>query len=44
LEKTPSLDKNKLLYECKIPYNRIVKVIKILILKGFDVVYVKFIV
>jgi hypothetical protein len=41
---TPSLDRNKLLYECKISWNRIVKGIKILILKGFDVVYEKSIV
>jgi hypothetical protein len=39
--KTLSLDRNKLLYECKVSCNRIVKGIEILILKGFDIVYVK---
>jgi len=38
--KTPSLDKNKFLYEYKVLWNRIVKRIKILILKGFGVVYI----
>jgi hypothetical protein len=38
---TPSLDRNKLLYECKVSWNRIVKIIEILVLKGFGVVYVK---
>jgi hypothetical protein len=38
---TPSLDKNKLLYECEVSWNEIVKGIKILVLKGFGVVYVK---
>jgi hypothetical protein len=41
---TPSFDRNKLLYECKISWNKIVKEIKILILKGFGIVYVKSIV
>jgi hypothetical protein len=40
---TPSLDKKKL-YECKVSWNKILKGIKILILKGFGVVYVKFMV
>jgi hypothetical protein len=38
---TPSLDRNKLLYECKVSWNKIVKGIEILILKGFGIVYVK---
>ncbi len=38
---TPSLDRTKLLYECKISWNRIVKGIEILVLEGFDAVYVK---
>ncbi len=38
---TPSFERNKLLYECKISWNRIVKGIEILILRGFGVVYVK---
>jgi hypothetical protein len=38
---TPSLDKNKLLYECKVSWNRIVKGIEISVLKGFGVIYVK---
>jgi hypothetical protein len=38
---TPSLDRNKLLYECKVSWNGIVKGIEILILKGFGVIYVK---
>jgi hypothetical protein len=37
---TPSLDINKLLYECKVLWNEIVKWIEIFISKGFDVVYV----
>jgi hypothetical protein len=40
--KTPSLDKNKLLYECKVSWNKIVKIMKILFMKGFGVVYVYF--
>ncbi len=39
--KTFSLDTIKLLYECKVSWNIIVKRIKILVLKGFGVVYVK---
>jgi hypothetical protein len=39
--KTLSLDRSKLLYECKISWNRIVKGIEILIFKGFGIVYVK---
>jgi hypothetical protein len=39
--KTPSLQRNKLLYQCKISWNRIVKGIEILILKKFDIVYKK---
>jgi hypothetical protein len=42
--KTPSFDINKLLYEYKVSWNRIVKKIEISILKGFGVVYVKFMV
>jgi hypothetical protein len=38
---TPSFDKNKLLYECKIQWNGIVKGIKIFVSKGFGVVCVK---
>jgi len=38
LLKTPSLYKNKLLYECTFSWNKIVKKIEILILKGFDVI------
>jgi hypothetical protein len=41
LWKTPSLGRNKLLYECKISWNRIVKRIDILVLKGFGIVYGK---
>jgi hypothetical protein len=37
--KTLSLDENKLLYECKVLWNIIVKGIKILIFKGFGKVY-----
>jgi hypothetical protein len=36
---TPSFDKNKLLYECKISCNIIIKEIEILVLKDYDVVY-----
>jgi hypothetical protein len=36
-----SFDKNKLWYECKTSWNKIVKGTEILILKGFDVVYVE---
>jgi hypothetical protein len=36
-----SLERNKLLYECKISWNKIVKGIKILVLKGIGVIYVK---
>jgi hypothetical protein len=39
-----SLDRNKLLYECKISWNKFLKGIDILVLKGFGVVYVKFMV
>jgi hypothetical protein len=38
--KTPSLHENKL-YECKILWNKIVKGIEILILKGFNIMYDK---
>jgi hypothetical protein len=38
---TPSLNKNKLLYECKVLWNIIVEGIEILVLKGFNIVYVK---
>ncbi len=41
---TPSFDRNELLYECKVSWNRIVKGIEILVLKGFGVVYIKFMV
>jgi hypothetical protein len=41
LWKTPSFDRNKLLYECKTLWNKIVKGIKILVLKGFNIIYVK---
>ncbi len=37
-KKTLSFDKNKLLYECKVSWNKIVKRIKICFLKGFGVV------
>ncbi len=37
--KTPSLDENKLLYKCKVLWNKIVKGIEILIFKGFGKVY-----
>jgi hypothetical protein len=36
----PSLDRNKLLYDVKVSWNRIVKGIEILVLKGLDIVYV----
>jgi hypothetical protein len=38
---TPSLDRNKLLYECKVSWNTFVKGIEILVLKGFGLVCVK---
>ncbi len=38
---TPSFDRNKLLYECKVSWNRIVRGFEILVLKGFSVVYVR---
>jgi hypothetical protein len=38
---TLSFDRNKLLYECKVLWNKIMKGIDILVLKGFDIVYVK---
>jgi hypothetical protein len=41
LWETPSFDRNKLLYECKVSWNKIVKGIEILILKFFDIVYEK---
>jgi hypothetical protein len=41
---TPSLDKMKLLYEYKVSWNRIMKGIEIFALKGFSIVYLKFIV
>jgi hypothetical protein len=34
-------DKNKLLHECKMLWNRIMKGIEILVLKGFGIIYVK---
>ncbi len=37
--KTLSLDENKLLYECKVSWNKIVKRIEIFIFKGFGKVY-----
>ncbi len=43
-EKTFSLDRSKLLYECKISWNKVAKGIEILIFKGFDIIYVKSIV
>jgi hypothetical protein len=36
--KTPSLDENKLLYECKVLWNKIVKGIEIFFFKGFDII------
>ncbi len=38
---TPLLDRNKLLYNVKTLWNRIVKGIEILVLKGFNIVYEK---
>jgi hypothetical protein len=38
---TPSFDRKKLLYECKVSCNKIVKGIDILILKIFGIIYVK---
>jgi hypothetical protein len=35
LWKTPPLNENKLLYECKISWNKIMKEIEILVLKFF---------
>jgi hypothetical protein len=35
-----ALDENKLLYECKILWDKIMKEIKILFLKSFDIIYV----
>jgi hypothetical protein len=34
-----SFDKNKLLYKCKVSWNKIVKGIEILILRSFGIVY-----
>ncbi len=34
-------DRNKLLYECKISWNKIMKGIEILVLKSFSIIYVK---
>ncbi len=39
--KIPSLYRNKLLYECKVLWNKIVKGIEILVLKCFDMFYMK---
>ncbi len=39
--KTLSFDRNKLLRECKVSWNRIVKGIEILVLNFFDIVYEK---
>ncbi len=36
-----SFDRNKLLYECKVSWNKIVKGIEILVLKDFSIVYKK---
>jgi hypothetical protein len=36
---TPSKNKNKLLYECKILWNIIMKGIEILVLQGFEEVH-----
>jgi hypothetical protein len=43
---TPSFEENKLLYECKVLWNKIVKGIKIFVFKSFSIVYdcVKFMV
>jgi len=38
---TPSFDRKKLLYECKVSCKKIVKGIDILILKIFGIIYVK---
>jgi hypothetical protein len=35
---TPSLHENKLLYESKILWNKIVKGIEIFVFKGFDII------
>jgi hypothetical protein len=37
--KIPSLEKNKLLYECKALWNIIMKEIEILVFKSFGVIY-----
>ncbi len=44
--KIPSLKKNKLLYECKASWNRIMKRIEIIVFKSCGVIYncVKFII
>ncbi len=39
--KTFSLDRNKLLYECKISWNKVAKGIENSIFKGFGIIYVK---
>jgi hypothetical protein len=44
LWKTPSFERNKLLYEYKLSWNKIVKGIENLVLKSFGVVYLKSIV
>jgi hypothetical protein len=44
LWKRPSFDRNKLLCECKDSWNKIVKIIQILVLKGFGIVYETFMV
>ncbi len=36
---TPSFDGDKLLCECEVSWNRIVRGIEILVLKGFGIVY-----
>ncbi len=41
---TLSFDRNKCLYRCKVSWNIIVKEVAILVLKGFGVIYVKFMV
>ncbi len=38
---TPSLDRNKSLFDRKVSWNKIVKGIRILVLKGFGIVFVK---
>ncbi len=35
------LDRKRLLFECEVLLNRIVKGVKIFVLKGFDIVHVK---